>query len=104
MKKTTTDPNISCFLGIGTGKRVKAKAEAARLKAEEERKTLQLKADLAASGYKSTDEKKVEAEVTAKTIEAQTKAADTQSNTTLYYVIGGIVAVVIIALIIIKKR
>jgi cobalamin biosynthesis Mg chelatase CobN len=101
----TTTP---AFLGIGTGKRQRAKAEAAAKLEEERRKTLaaQNEADLkllaakteaAKAGYKTPEQQKSEADVTAAVL-------DSQSSNTLYYILGAVVVAVMIGLYFIKRR
>lgn len=97
MKKIPQKSVESAFLGIGTGKRVAAKAAAAKLAEEEKRKTMQLEAELKAKGYKTTEEQKAEAEVTAATIDAQ-------SSQSMYYIIGGVIIAVMIGLYFIVKK
>ena len=106
-KKQLNNPNESAFLGIGTGKRVTAKAEAARLLEEEKRKTLLLQQAQAQAGF-NPDAQKAEASLKLEQAKASALIAenttDAKTSTTLYYIIGGIVAAALIALYFIKKR
>ena len=105
--KLKQDPNVSAFLGIGTGKRIRAKAEAARILEEERRKTLSLQMEQAKAGF---DPEKDKAAAAIKLEETKAAAAITQTNTdagvssTLYYVIGGIVIAVMVGLYFITRK
>lgn len=106
-RKFITTPATAPFLGIATGKRVKAKAEAARLLEEEKRKTLLLQQQQATAGYNPEAEKAAAAIKLEETKAAATIAqssTEAKTSNTLYYIIGGIVFAVMIGLYFITKK
>jgi cobalamin biosynthesis Mg chelatase CobN len=100
-KQNHFNNNESAFLGLFEGKRKRAKAEAEikiiEAKAASDKALLAAKVAADQVGYKTPEQKAVEASVQTATIESQ-------SNTLLYVIIGVVVVVVMAGLYFIKRR